>query len=67
MTTETTKQAPMLSIADVAEGLSLSVQSVRNLVHDGAINAVMVGGVFRIEQAEVRRVRENGTSRRKDN
>ena len=48
-----THTRPLLSVRETAERLNVSVATVRRYIRDGRLPAVRVGGVVRIDPAEL--------------
>lgn len=51
---------PLLSVAEVAEWLSVSEKTIRRLVAKGELTVAYVGGQLRFEQSAVRRYIDKG-------
>lgn len=51
--TRENKPRPLLNVRDVAEILNNSVKSVYRLIGNGSLSAIRIGGVWRIDPADL--------------
>jgi len=56
----------MLSIKETAKTLRISEATVRRFIASGEIRAVKVGEQWRIIEAEIERIKNEGTGRKSD-
>jgi excisionase family DNA binding protein len=55
-----------LSVTQVADRLNVSPESVRRWIREGQLDAVLVGGAWRVLPEDVKAMIESGTRKRLD-
>ena len=53
----------MYTVKEVAEIFSVCTRTIERLIRGGEIEAVKIGGLYRIEDSEVERIRKYGTEK----
>ena len=56
----------MYTVKEVAEIFSVCTRTIERLIRGGEIEAVKIGGLYRIEDSEVERIRKYGTEKKVD-